>query len=387
MNSLYFSWKAIWKRRSSTIFISLIWATGLLGFASIQRLNNGVSNALQLQLENTDLLLSAKGSPTRSILANVFHLNEPDGNILRSEADELIRNYNLQNVRRIAYGDNYNGFRILGCDSATWNNINYIEIKGNLPQKSNDVIIGRNVAQKTGLKIGERFHGTHGLMEHDHNHETTFYTVSGIIYSNAPSWNRLIMGSMSSVWRAHGYSDSNYTAILARIDNPLDKLLIPKKIQEESSIMAVSPAFEVNNVLNWMHQSSKIFSAISFLFLITAALIMFFLLQSHVKERLGDYALLRALGASWWKIAKIVLWQNIILGSFAILLTYAGLAFIWFGQYTSITLDEIFQKEVYWDLSLDIKWMFACIVLSILTSIGPWIWLQRIPLHRALVDS
>ena len=387
MNSLYFSWKAIWKRRSSTIFISLIWATGLLGFASIQRLNNGVSNALQLQLENTDLLLSAKGSPTRSILANVFHLNEPDGNILRSEVDELIRNYNLQNVRRIAYGDNYNGFRILGCDSATWNNINYIEIKGNLPQKSNDVIIGRNVAQKTGLKIGERFHGTHGLMEHDHNHETTFYTVSGIIYSNAPSWNRLIMGSMSSVWRAHGYSDSNYTAVLARIDNPLDKLLIPKKIQEESSIMSVSPAFEVNNVLNWMHQSSKIFSAISFLFLITAALIMFFLLQSHVKERLGDYALLRALGASWWKIAKIVLWQNIILGSFAILLTYAGLAFIWFGQYTSITLDEIFQKEVYWDLSLDIKWMFACIVLSILTSIGPWIWLQRIPLHRALVDS
>jgi putative ABC transport system permease protein len=224
-------------------------------------------------------------------------------------------------------------------------------------------------------------------MEHDHNHETTLYTVSGIIYSNAPSWNRLIMGSMSSVWRAHGYSDSNYTAVLARIDNPLDKLLIPKKIQEESSIMSVSPAFEVNNVLNWMHQSSKIFSAISFLFLITAALIMFFLLQSHVKERLGDYALLRALGASWWKIAKIVLWQNIILGSFAILLTYAGLAFIWFGQYTSITLDEIFQKEVYWDLSLDIKWMFACIVLSILTSIGPWIWLQRIPLHRALVDS
>ena len=387
MTSLYFAWKAIWKRRSSTIFISLIWATGLLGFASIQRLNNGVSNALQLQLENTDLLLSAKGSPTRSILANVFHLNEPNGNILRSETEELISNYNLQNVRRIAYGDNYKGFRILGCDSATWNNINLIEIKGDLPQKSQDVIIGRNVAQKTGLKIGQRFHGAHGLMEHDHNHETTFYTVSGIIYSNAQSWNRLIIGSISSVWKAHGYSDSNYTAVLARIDNPLDKLLIPRKIQEESSIMSVSPAFEVNNVLTWMNQSSKIFSAISFLFLITAALIMFFLLQSHIKERLGDYALIRALGASWWKIAKIVLWQNIILGSFAILITYGGLFLIWFGRYTSITLAEIFQKDIYWDLSPDTKWISACIALSILTSIGPWIWLQRIPLHRALVDS
>jgi putative ABC transport system permease protein len=224
-------------------------------------------------------------------------------------------------------------------------------------------------------------------MEHDHNHETTFYTVSGIIYSNAQSWNRLIIGSISSVWKAHGYSDSNYTAVLARIDNPLDKLLIPRKIQEESSIMSVSPAFEVNNVLTWMDQSSKIFSAISFLFLITAALIMFFLLQSHIKERLGDYALIRALGASWWKIAKIVLWQNIILGSFAILITYGGLFLIWFGRYTSITLAEIFQKDIYWDLSPDTKWISACIALSILTSIGPWIWLQRIPLHRALVDS
>ena len=119
MKSFYFAWKAIWKRRSSTVFISLIWATGLLGFATIQRLNNGVSNTLRLQLENTDLLLSAKGSPTKSILANVFHLNNPNGNILKSEAEKVIANYNLKNVRRIAYGDNYKGFRILGCDSAT----------------------------------------------------------------------------------------------------------------------------------------------------------------------------------------------------------------------------------------------------------------------------
>ena len=125
--------------------------------------------------------------------------------------------------------------------------------------------------------------------------------------------------------------------------------------------MSVSPAFEVNNVLTWMDQSSKIFSAISFLFLITAALIMFFLLQSHVKERLGDYALIRALGASWWKIAKIVLWQYIILGSFAILITYGGLFLIWFGRYTSIKLADIFPKDIYWDLSPDTKWISACI--------------------------
>jgi len=387
MKSFYFAWKAIWKRRSSTVFISLIWATGLLGFATIQRLNNGVSNTLRLQLENTDLLLSAKGSPTKSILANVFHLNNPNGNILKSEAEKVIANYNLKNVRRIAYGDNYKGFRILGCDSATWNHINYLEIKGNLPKEDNEVIIGRNVAQKTKLKIGDEFHGTHGIMGHDHNHKTTSYKVSGIIYSSTPSWNRLIIGSISSVWKAHSHSDSSYTAVLARIDNPLEKLIIPKRIQKNSSIMSISPAFEINNVLSWMNQSTKVFSSISFLFLITAALIMFFLLQSHIKERLSDYALLRTFGASWLKIAKVVLWQNIILGGFAILLTYIGLAAIWFGQHNSIALSEILQKEVYWNLSNDIKWIFGCIALSILTSIGPWIWLQRIPLHRALVDS
>jgi len=387
LGSIYFAWKAIWKRRGTTIFISLIWACGLLGLATIERFEMGITNALQFQLKNTDLLITAKGSPTQAILANVFHLKESSGNISNLETEELLGEYNLQNIRRIAYGDNYMGHRILGCDSATWNNILFYSLKGSLPKKPQDALIGYKAAASTNLKIGDKFYGSHGLIDHSISNENGAYIVSGIFKSRGSSWNKLILSDINSVWAVHQGSDSSYTAVLAKIENPLEKLLIPRKIQSNSSMMAVSPAFEVNNILNWINQGARAFNSVSILLLLIASFSMLFLLQSHIRERIGDYALIIALGGTWWHVAKIVLWQNLILGLFAIGLTYLGLMMLWLTQDLFLPLSEIFQQESFWNVYQDRIWILSCLILSTFTSLGPWIWLQKIPLHNALVDS
>jgi putative ABC transport system permease protein len=168
INSAYFAFKAILKRRSSTFFISLIWGSGLFSIASIQRLDKGLTEGIVNQVGSTDILIAAKGSPTQSIFANIFHIDQPTGNIQNKEAERIIKEYNLKDVRRIAYGDNYLGFRILGCDSSTWNNLNYKSFEGRYPLSVNEVLIGRKVCDLTKLKIGDEFYGTHGLIGHSH---------------------------------------------------------------------------------------------------------------------------------------------------------------------------------------------------------------------------
>ena len=385
MNSAYFAFKAILKRRSSTFFISLIWASGLFSIASVQRLDKGLTEGIINQVESTDLLIAAKGSPTQSIFANIFHVDQPTGNIKHEEAERIIKEYNLQDVRRIAYGDNYKGFRILGCDSSTWNHLNHKRFEGDYPSSPNEVLIGSKVCQLTRLEIGDEFYGSHGLVSH--SHESMKYRVCGVVESNNLIWNSLIFSNLSAVWKAHEKSDSNYTAILARVDNPIQKLLIPRKIQEMNSVMAISPALEINNILGWINQGVKVFRGVSSLFLITAIFNMFFFLQSHIKERLGDYALLISLGASWFKIAKIVLWQNIFIGLIAIILTYTGLFALWLSLDHIHLFGEIIEKNYFWDFLQDAYWVLGVLFLAFLTSIGPWVWLQRIPLHRALADS
>ena len=385
MSSAYFAFKAILKRRSSTFFISLIWASGLFSIASIQRLDKGLTEGIINQVGSTDILIAAKGSPTQSIFANIFHIDQPTGNIEQKEAERIIHEYNLKHVRRIAYGDNYLGFRILGCDSSTWNHLNYKNFEGRYPLNVNEVLIGRKVSDLTKLKIGDEFYGTHGLV--GHLHESIKYKVCGILESKNLIWNSLIFSNLEAVWKAHEGSDSNYTAILARLNNPIDKLLIPRKIEEKNSVMAISPAMELNNILSWINQGVKMFNGISFLFIITAIFSMFFFLQSHIKERLGDYALLICLGASWFKIAKVVLWQNVFIGLISVILTYIGLFSLWLSLDQINIFGDIIEKNYFWHLYQDAYWVFGVLILASLTSIGPWIWLQRIPLHRALADS
>ena len=61
INSAYFAFKAILKRRSSTFFISLIWGSGLFSIASIQRLDKGLTEGIVNQVGSTDILIAAKG--------------------------------------------------------------------------------------------------------------------------------------------------------------------------------------------------------------------------------------------------------------------------------------------------------------------------------------
>lgn len=385
INSAYFAFKAILKRRSSTFFISLIWASGLFSIASIQRLDKGLTEGIVNQVENTDILIAGKGSPTQSIFANIFHIDQPTGNIQNKEAERIIKEYDLKDVRRIAYGDNYLGFRILGCDSSTWNNLNYKSFEGRYPLSVYEVLIGRKVCDLTKLKIGDEFFGAHGLV--GHSHKSVKYKVCGIVESKNLIWNSLIFSNLEAVWKAHEGSDSNYTAILAKLNNPIEKLLTPRKIQEKNSVMAISPALELNNILSWINKGVKMFNSISFLFIITAIFSMFFFLQSHIKERLGDYALLVCLGASWLKIAKVVLWQNIFIGLISIILTYVGLFILWLSLDQINIFGDIIEKNYFWELHQDAYWVLGVLILAFLTSIGPWVWLQRIPLHRALADS
>jgi putative ABC transport system permease protein len=387
MKALTFAFKALWHRKATSMFIALIWALGLLGLAITSRLETNVEAQLTRTLEGTDLLLVAKGSPTQAILANVFHVDQATGNIARTEADKWLSHPDLKNVRRLAYGDNFQGVRILGCDSATWNHVPVQALEGRWPEASMEVVISAEVAKKTGLQLGDEFHGSHGtvddLGDHDHHH----YHVVGIASTLAPQWATMIWTPLESVWDVHEDGPEEYTAVLAAIPNPMTRLMLPGQIQRTSSLMAISPAMEANRMVGWMNQGGAVLRLLSILLTVIAALSMFLLLQSHIRERLADYALVRAMGGTWGQIAGLVLGQNLILALLAVILTYLGLAAAFGLSEWWLPTGILLYGDLWWTLSQDVLWVVLTIFLGLFAGIGPWIWLQKIPLHRALVDS
>ncbi|MEO0474021.1 MAG: ABC transporter permease, partial [Bacteroidota bacterium] len=179
----------------------------LLGVGTISLLlllNHQLDEQFKRNLRGIDLVLGAKGSPMQLILANVYHIDDPTGNIPYRLYDSLshawANNRAIETVIPLSYGDNFDGFRILGTEKS------YLELyegklaEGKLWQKSMEATIGANLAREKGLSLGDQFAGGHGM----HAHDDHPFTVVGILEANGSVLDQLILTAPESILEMHG---------------------------------------------------------------------------------------------------------------------------------------------------------------------------------------
>jgi putative ABC transport system permease protein len=65
-------------------------------------------------IQGIDMVLGAKGSPLQLILAAVYQIDSPTGNINMDEAMRFTRNPMVQSAIPLSMGDSYQGYRIIG---------------------------------------------------------------------------------------------------------------------------------------------------------------------------------------------------------------------------------------------------------------------------------
>ena len=78
----------------------------------------------------------------------------------------------------LALGDNLAGFRIVGTEHAYPEHYGAVLAAGRLWQAPFEATLGARVAADTGLTVGDRFVGSHGLGGAGAEHGTHPYTVT-----------------------------------------------------------------------------------------------------------------------------------------------------------------------------------------------------------------
>src|SRR5258708_39821155 len=175
-----------------TISLAYIRARALNASLNILLLGLGVgtivvlllfSRQLEQRLERDahgiDLVVGAKGSPLQLILSSVYHVDIPTGNIPLQDAEKLKANPLIKATGPLALGDSYEGFRIVGT------NHDYVSLyegrtsAGRLWAKAFEAVLGSEVAAHARLKTGDRFIGSHGIVEAGEKHAHSPHTVCG----------------------------------------------------------------------------------------------------------------------------------------------------------------------------------------------------------------
>ena len=215
MNLIKISWANIKFKPLNTALSIILLAFGVGIISLLLLLEKQVTEKFDRNIKDIDFVLGAKGSPMQLILANVYHVDAPTGNINMEDAKKIVKNPMVKDAIPLAYGDNYEKWRIVGTTFKYPEHYEAELQEGRIFSAAFEVTLGSKVAKETGLKVGDKFTSVHGFDkaaeggEDVHHHDNPF-TVVGILKSNSSALDNLILTPIESVWMVHeGHEHEN----------------------------------------------------------------------------------------------------------------------------------------------------------------------------------
>ena len=197
------AWKNIIHKPLNSILCVCLLLFGVSIISVLILIQHQLEQKFDRDLENIDLVVGAKGSPLQLVLSAVYHIDAPTGNINFAEAKTLMNNPMVDEAIPLAYGDSYQGYRILGTTEKYLNKYSAQFREGHIFQKSMQAVLGAKVARTSDLKINDTFYGSHGQVEGVHVHEKHAYRVVGILETTNSVVDNLVLTNIESVWDVH----------------------------------------------------------------------------------------------------------------------------------------------------------------------------------------
>jgi len=324
MNLLTLSWKYLSFRPLSTGLNAILLAFGLAIITVLLLVQHQFEQKMTRDAAGIDLVVGAKGSPLQLILASVYHIDFPTGNIKMEEAQRISRNRLVKQVIPLAMGDNVQGFRIVGTNHDYLSLYEVSFAAGKAWEYPFEVILGASAAQALGLKLGDSFTGSHGISVGSHDHDQQQFKVTGILAPTGKVVDRLVLTSIESVWYTHeeqgeesiaieevelpleeeasheeeahdapteamdplkvpvaaqGFPSTNQerevTSLLVRYRNPMAAIQLPRMINSATSMQAASPAFEMSRLFELLGVGISLLQGLAIALVVIAGLSIF----------------------------------------------------------------------------------------------------------------
>ncbi len=355
MNVRSLSWRYLWSRPLASALNLLLLTLGLASMAFVLIAQDQIDNAFERDLAGIDVVVGAKGSPMQLILAGVFHMDVPPGNVPLAEVQALAAHPQVAQVIPLSLGDNVAGYRIVGTHTDYAAHYRAALAQGAFWTEPMQAVLGAQVARATGLQLGQAFSGSHGMGGGGgHVHADTPYTVVGVLAPCACVLDRLVLTDTVSVWQVHEglapgefetlsaddreaiQAEREVTLALVRYNTPMAAIGFPRFVNATTKMQAAAPAMEITRLLSMVGVGTRVLHGLGAVLLLVAALSVFIALWNAVRERRADIAMLRMLGAPPRQVGALLLcealWLALLASVLGLLLAQglsAGLARWW----------------------------------------------------------
>ena len=443
MNIFKLGIKNVTAKPLSTGLSLLLLSLGVALISLMLHVDRHLKEQMSSNIRGIDMVVGAKGSPLQLILSAVFQVDVPTGNIKLAEANSLLRNRLIDYGIPLSYGDSYESFRIVGTDERYPENYAMKLSEGSIWTQSMEVTIGAAVAEKTGLKLGDKFQGAHGLSEGGHVHEGQDYIVKGIFEPSGSVVDQLILTNLQSVWdiheshahdeeenheesqklkgeheehaadsadltqknddhnhdeEGHGHEqeegveqdyeeDREITALLVKFKNPLGLVQLPRMVNENTNMQAALPNYELNKLFSLMGIAVTTMNIVAMIVILVSGISVFISLYLSLRDRTYEMALLRTYGASRGQLLGMIFQEGLVVSISGFVL---GIALSRIGL---VAVSLLLKSEYhYYFLGGGLIWeegilMLITLLIGFFAALIPAITVYKIDISKSLSDA
>ena len=313
---VYQAWKNVISKPLKSVLTVTLLMFGISMISLFLLMERQLDNVINKNVKDIDLVLGASGSPLQLIMASVYHIDDPVGNISYPSAKRLVKNVHIESAIPLSYGDNYGGFRIVGTEHSYVELYNGTLQSGDLWSEPFQATIGFEAAQNLNLRVGDTFYSAHGLQDQSDVHTDKAFTVVGVLNPNGSVLDQLILTPLESIWNVHlkdgqvlAPENQEITAMLLQTRSKMGMLSFPK-IAKNANMQAASPAIQYNKLTQKFGIGPDMIRAIAYIIIALSFASLFISVLENVRSRRHELALMRTMGGKPFGLFNLLILEG-----------------------------------------------------------------------------
>ncbi|WP_299921141.1 ABC transporter permease [uncultured Pelagimonas sp.] len=327
-------------------------------FLGVEKVRTGAKDSFADTISGTDLIVGARSGSVQLLLYSVFRIGNATNNVTWESYQDIAARSEVDWIVPIALGDSHRQFRVMGTTRGFFEHYKYRQgrslavVDGVIMDDLFDTVIGADVAQSLGYKIGDPIVVAHGLASFT-EHKDQPFRVSGILEKTGTPVDRTVIVSLEAIeaihvdWRSGAkipgqstpqdviremdLTPKAVTAALVGVKSPLQTFSLQRAINEypQEPLLAVLPGVALQELWSIVGLAETALLAVSGMVVVTALIGMMATIFSSLNERRREMAIYRAMGARPARIIAMLVFEAMLMAAvgalLGVMLVYAGL--------------------------------------------------------------
>lgn len=341
----HLAWRSAWNRRFTLVLTVCSIALSTFMLLGVERVRTDLRNSFTSAVSGTDLIVGARTGSVQLLLYSVFHVGAATNNIRWSSIQALEKIRGVAWVVPLSLGDSHRGFPVLGTTEAYFDHFRYgeqqaLQLREGKPFSDlYDAVLGAEVADRLGYRIGQRItlaHGT-GEVSLGADHADKPFTITGILARTGTPVDRTAHISLEAMeaihvdWMAgtplpgmHIGADKarkmdlqpkNVTAALVGLHNRAAVFSVQRQVNNFAGepLMTILPGVALDELWDVVGAGERALLLMSGLVALVSMAGLMSVVLAGLNERRRELAVLRAVGASAYHVLLLLALEGVLL--------------------------------------------------------------------------